>query len=94
MYGKCPACSSWGTLQEELIPVVSANTNAIATFSHLGTAKSTVKAKPRESLNLSQITDNDQARSLIILLQQIPIKPTTKEPTSKAQSRCHNDETN
>lgn len=63
MYGKCPACSSWGTLQEELIPVISTNTNAIATFSHLGTAKSTGKAKPRESLTLSQITDNDQARS-------------------------------
>jgi hypothetical protein len=27
-------------------------------------------------------------------LQQIPIKPATKEPTEKAQSRCHNDETN
>jgi hypothetical protein len=27
-------------------------------------------------------------------LQQIPIKPTTKQPTEKAQSRCHNDETN
>ncbi|MFN4831051.1 MAG: hypothetical protein ACK6C7_06790, partial [Pseudanabaena sp.] len=26
MYGKCPACSSWGTLQEELIPVISTNT--------------------------------------------------------------------
>ena len=30
----------------------------------------------------------------ILLLQQIPIKPATKEPTEKAQSRCHNDETN
>jgi hypothetical protein len=28
------------------------------------------------------------------LLQQIPIKPATKETTSKAQSRYHNDETN
>lgn len=27
-------------------------------------------------------------------LQQIPIKPTTKQPIEKAQSRCHNDETN
>jgi hypothetical protein len=27
-------------------------------------------------------------------LQQIPIKPATKETTSKAQSRYHNDETN
>jgi type IV pilus biogenesis protein CpaD/CtpE len=26
-------------------------------------------------------------------LQQIPIKPTTKQPIEKAQSRCHNDET-
>jgi hypothetical protein len=30
----------------------------------------------------------------VIALQQIPIKPATKEPTEKAQSRCHNDETN
>jgi tetratricopeptide (TPR) repeat protein len=29
-----------------------------------------------------------------VYLQQIPIKPTTKQPTEKAQSRCHNDETN
>ncbi len=64
MYGKCPECSNWGTLQEEIIASVPANsTNAIATFSHLGTAKSAGKAKPRESLTLSQITDNDQARS-------------------------------
>ena len=28
------------------------------------------------------------------VLQQIPIKPTTKQPIEKAQSRCHNDETN
>ena len=27
-------------------------------------------------------------------LQLIPIKPTTKQPIEKAQSRCHNDETN
>jgi Uma2 family endonuclease len=27
-------------------------------------------------------------------IQQIPIKPTTKQPIEKAQSRCHNDETN
>jgi hypothetical protein len=27
-------------------------------------------------------------------LQQIPIKPATKETTSKAQSKYHNDETN
>ena len=27
-------------------------------------------------------------------LQQIPIKPATKQPIEKAQSRCHNDETN
>jgi hypothetical protein len=27
-------------------------------------------------------------------LQQIPIKPATKETNSKAQSRYHNDETN
>jgi CheY-like chemotaxis protein len=31
---------------------------------------------------------------LLDYLQQIPIKPATKEPTEKAQSRCHNDETN
>ena len=29
-----------------------------------------------------------------LTLQQIPIKPTTKQPIEKAQSRCHNDETN
>ena len=29
-----------------------------------------------------------------VILQQIPIKPATKETTSKAQSRYHNDETN
>ena len=63
MYGKCPSCSSWGTLQEELIPVISTNTNAIATFSHLISTKSSGKSKARESLTLSQITDNDQARS-------------------------------
>ena len=78
MYGKCPACSSWVTLQEDLIPVVSANTNAIATFSHLGTAKSTGKAKPRESLSLSQMTDNDQARSLRRLLNAYNPLKTTK----------------
>jgi hypothetical protein len=32
--------------------------------------------------------------SLRTHLQQIPIKPTTKQPIEKAQSRCHNDETN
>ncbi|MFN5861347.1 MAG: ATPase domain-containing protein, partial [Pseudanabaena sp.] len=63
MYGKCPACACWGTLQEEIVPVMSTNTNAIATFSHLSTAKSKGKIQARESLTLSQITDNDQARS-------------------------------
>jgi restriction system protein len=32
--------------------------------------------------------------NLSSVLQQIPIKPTTKQPIEKAQSRCHNDETN
>lgn len=63
MYGKCRACSSWGTLQEELIPTVSTNTNAIATFSHLTATKSSGKSKAIESLTLSQITDKQQARS-------------------------------
>lgn len=63
MYGKCPACSSWGTFQEELIPTVSTNTNAIATFSHLTATKASGKSKARESLTLSQITDNQKARS-------------------------------
>ena len=65
MYGKCPGCASWGTLQEEIIPTT--NTNAIATFANLGTGKSSGKNSskniPRESLTLSQITDNQQARS-------------------------------
>jgi hypothetical protein len=34
------------------------------------------------------------AKKACCLLQQIPIKPATKETTSKAQSRYHNDETN
>ena len=53
MYGKCPACSSWGTLQEEIIPTVSTSTNAIATFSNLTATKAWGKSKARESF-LSQ----------------------------------------
>jgi serine/threonine protein kinase len=41
-------------------------------------------------LTLAQIADLVQRHQL----QQIPIKPTTKQPIEKAQSRCHNDETN
>jgi hypothetical protein len=37
---------------------------------------------------------NNMRKHLSLDLQQIPIKPATKEPTEKAQSRCHNDETN
>jgi hypothetical protein len=36
----------------------------------------------------------DKNRGMNVELQQIPIKPATKETTSKAQSRYHNDETN
>ena len=53
MYGKFPACSSWGTLQEELIPTVSTSTNEIATFSNLTATKAWDKTKARESF-LSQ----------------------------------------
>jgi len=45
MYGKCLACFSWGTFQEELIPTVSTNTNAIATFSYLTATKASGKSK-------------------------------------------------
>ena len=54
MYGKCPACSSWGTFQEELIPTVSTNSNAIATFSHLTATKSSRKFRARESLTTAK----------------------------------------
>jgi PAS domain-containing protein len=37
---------------------------------------------------------DDRMYELYGELQQIPIKPATKETTSKAQSRYHNDETN
>jgi len=50
IYGKCPACSSLGILQEELIPTVSTNTNVIATFSHLNATKVSSKSKSRELL--------------------------------------------
>ena len=36
---------------------------AIATFSHLTATKASGKSKARESLTLSQITDNQKARS-------------------------------
>jgi hypothetical protein len=42
---------------------------------------------------ISQRLDPSNA-FFLSLLQQIPIKPATKETTSKAQSRYHNDETN
>ena len=56
MYGKCPDCSIWGTFQEELIPTVSTNTNAIAIFSHLTATKalSSWKSKARESLTTAK----------------------------------------
>ena len=54
IYEKCPACSSWGTLQEELIPTVSTNTYAIATFSHRTPTKASGKSKARESLTTAK----------------------------------------
>ena len=54
MYRKSFSCPSWGTLQEELIHVISTNTKAIATFSHRTPTKASGKSKARESLTTAK----------------------------------------
>jgi DNA repair protein RadA/Sms len=62
MYGKCPSCNNWGTLQEELVPTVTGHSQgAIANIAKSSNAQAPRKA--RESLTLAQITDHQQARS-------------------------------
>jgi DNA repair protein RadA/Sms len=63
MYGRCPDCGTWGSLQEQVIEATTSSANHL---SRLPTGNRKVgksfQPKPRKSLTLSQIGDDNQQR--------------------------------
>jgi DNA repair protein RadA/Sms len=63
MYGRCPDCGTWESLQEQVVEVVAAKANHLAKLP--GTKQPVGKnfqPKPRKSLTLAQIGDDCQQR--------------------------------
>jgi DNA repair protein RadA/Sms len=64
-FGKCPACGSWNTLQEQVSTPpasLSARSSSVARLSGKKRTSSAAVAQPLGALTLSQITDHPQAR--------------------------------
>jgi DNA repair protein RadA/Sms len=62
-FGKCPACSAWNTLEEQVVPAASVAVRAANATTRLnGKGRSSAPAKPRSAQTLSQITDHPQSR--------------------------------
>ncbi|PSB25727.1 DNA repair protein RadA [Stenomitos frigidus] len=62
-FGKCPACNSWNSLEEQVAPVT--NTAARPGAARLGGRSSSTcqtPAQPKAALTLAQISDHPQAR--------------------------------
>ncbi len=63
MYGRCPDCGTWESLQEQVVEVATTGTNRLA---KLPTSKQKAgknfQPKPRKSLTLLQIGDDNQQR--------------------------------
>ena len=63
-FGKCLACESWNSLQEQLVSAANSSTrqsDSISRTSRKRTATQTT-AQPKASLTLAQISDHPQAR--------------------------------
>ena len=60
-FGKCPACASWNSLEEQVVPP-AAVMNARAVSPRSGRRVSSGPPQARSSLTLSQITDHPLAR--------------------------------
>ncbi|NJM27854.1 MAG: DNA repair protein RadA, partial [Pseudanabaena sp. RU_4_16] len=61
MYGRCPDCGSWGSVQEQVVEAIAAgNTNILA--SRLARRKTSTPTTPRQALTLAQIDDAHQTR--------------------------------
>ncbi len=65
-FGKCPACNSWNSLEEQVVTpatplAVRTGSAAVRSGSRKSPAKS-VASGPREALTFSQITDDPQPR--------------------------------
>ena len=62
-FGKCPACNSWNTLEEQLLPAaaVAARPGAARAGSRSSGTHQT-PAQPKAALTLAQISDHPQAR--------------------------------
>ncbi|MBM0742633.1 DNA repair protein RadA [Phormidium sp. CLA17] len=64
-FGKCLACESWNSLQEQLVSAVNASTRQSGSISRTTGRKRTstqTAAQPKASLTLAQISDHPQAR--------------------------------
>jgi DNA repair protein RadA/Sms len=62
-YGRCPVCSSWNSLVEQVQPSKEATTRLPgAVRSRTGGCKATANRQPRLALTLNQIQDHPQAR--------------------------------
>lgn len=62
-FGKCPACGSWNTLEEQIVPQAApARAAANGTTRLNSKSRSTGPAKPKSAQTLAQIADQKQAR--------------------------------
>ncbi len=64
-FGKCLACESWNSLQEQLVSAANSSTRQSDSISRTTGRKRTATqtaAKPKASLTLAQISDHPQAR--------------------------------
>jgi DNA repair protein RadA/Sms len=64
-FGKCPACSSWNSLEEQVAPTANSNqSNIVATprFGKRKTSDAKTPAQALSALTLAEISDHPQAR--------------------------------
>lgn len=66
-FGKCPACNSWNTLEEQVaaaasVTTVRAGTIGAARLNSRGRTSPKAASQPRISLTLAEISDHPQAR--------------------------------
>jgi DNA repair protein RadA/Sms len=63
MYGRCPDCGTWESLQEQVVEVATTGTNRLAKLpTNRQKAGKNFQPKPRKSLTLGQIGDDNQQR--------------------------------